>query len=284
MNSTSTSAVVGDMFNQIGDWFKFKFPPAITIFFIFLGLGKFVAAIARMFVLARPTKDNPSSEYQSHNEIVNSRLTMLRHRSVVSSMYKQTPIGLRTLSNMDKNVHGPLSKIRRFLWNFFGASSVSADAADMIGHVTAIVFYIVGGLVSLSYAGLALAPIVATGGLTALAFSLALQDVLKNMFCGIVVLFYDAIRTGDIISFPLGTVGTPNPTKRFEVVLVDLRYTVLADAPNDPIIDSNEELKRLSNTDSLRLAQDSYLVPVTHPVSKHAPNKMWESNTRCRWQ
>ena len=263
----TTSAVVGDMFNQIGDWFQLKFPPAVTIFFIFLGLGKFMAAIARMFVLARPTTDQTNSEYQSHNEIVNNRLSMLRHRSVVNSMYKQTPIGLRTLSNIDNKTNGYLSKLRRFLWNFFGASSVSADAADMIGHVTAIVFYIVGGLVSLSYAGLALAPIIATGGLTALAFSLALQDVLKNMFCGIVVLFYDAIRTGDIISFPLGTVGTPNPTKRFEVVLVDLRYTVLADASDEPIIDSEEDLQRLTNSD-LHLASDSCLVPSTHPVSK----------------
>ena len=224
MNTTalSTTEAVRDMLDNVGEWWRVSFPPALVIFIIFCALGKFFGWLITKILTYGADDWTRSKDWFSMRHIKQTELDNVgawKHltrgtgtrftSSTPSEVYNPTESGSATASSGVKPVPGEsylqtgldpvgdvstsfVAKIIRWFWK----GGLSQDAAVVLGHVVSIVIYCIGALVALSYAGLQLAPLIAAGGITAFTVSVAMRDVLGNFFCGIVLLYYDTVRAG----------------------------------------------------------------------------------------
>lgn len=109
------------------------------------------------------------------------------------------------------------NRIRRIIYTFF-RSRGDLGLAILLGRTTYFLIVFVGVLIILRVFGLDATLVFASLGVVGLAVSLALQDVLKNVFAGIYLLIERPFRPGEIIKVR-DFVGT--------VESIELRTTLL---------------------------------------------------------
>jgi len=115
--------------------------------------------------------------------------------------------------------------------------------STIIRNLAVIVIGVVGVLVILDEMGVPVAPILTALGVGGLAFALALQDSLANLFAGLNILMSKNIRRGDYIKLASGEEGA--------VADITWRSTTLRTLSNNLIIIPNKKLAEsiLSNYD-----------------------------------
>lgn len=101
-------------------------------------------------------------------------------------------------------------------------------------NLAVIIVGIVGCLVILDEVGIPIAPIITALGVGGLAFALALQDSLANLFAGLNILMSKNIRRGDYIRLASGEEGT--------VADITWRATTLRALANHLVIIPNKKL------------------------------------------
>lgn len=117
---------------------------------------------------------------------------------------------------------------------------------------------VVGGLVLLGHAGVAITPLVTALGIGGLAAALALQDTLSNLFGGFHLLVDQPVRVGDLIRLENGMEGV--------VEDIDWRSTRIRSLSKDLIVVPNAKLAQsiLTNCSSATALHG-------HPDSGAAP-------------
>jgi len=127
-------------------------------------------------------------------------------------------------------VRAPLSDMVAGIVTGTGAvrGTLSASGANMAGHIVTGLFYIIGVVMSLQQAGLALAPMLAASAVVAFTVSIALKDVLSNTFSGMVIMLYDTVRPGDYLWLP----GAPPESTPLQVAQVGLTRILLWQTAN----------------------------------------------------
>jgi small conductance mechanosensitive channel len=110
------------------------------------------------------------------------------------------------------------ARLRNGIVFFFRRNKGDLGLAILLGRIVYFVVLFLGVLVLLPVFGLSPAALLAALGVLGLAVSLAMQDVLKNVFAGIYLLIERPFRPGDVIKVRdfVGRVET-----------VDLRTTTL---------------------------------------------------------
>ena len=205
VTGTDPAAVLREMFLAISEWWRLRFPAAAVVFAIFLGLGKFMGWLTTKVLMYRVASGFRSGRHFLETPEMNQLKTWEKFVAVRGGETdKQRGIpeqpkttwarkwmgGVSLFSDQigDKSTSFAALLIKWTLWS----GHLSEDGAIIAGRLVAIVCYIIGTLLSLSYAGLSLPPLLATGGLAALAVSIGLRDVLTNFFCGCVLM----VRSG----------------------------------------------------------------------------------------
>jgi small conductance mechanosensitive channel len=91
------------------------------------------------------------------------------------------------------------SRVRH--WFERATSRTRADAGTrlLVGRLLSILVLIVGAATLLDTFGIPLSAVVTFVGVIGLAISLALQDILKNFFAGLYLLFERPFRLGDVV-------------------------------------------------------------------------------------
>jgi small-conductance mechanosensitive channel len=79
-------------------------------------------------------------------------------------------------------------------------SRADANTRLAVGRLLALLVLIVGTITLLDTFGIPLSAVVTVFGVVGLAISLALQDILKNFFAGLYLLFERPFRLGDVIA------------------------------------------------------------------------------------
>jgi small-conductance mechanosensitive channel len=102
----------------------------------------------------------------------------------------------------------------------------------ILGTISKIAIIVIGLITALGSAGVNVSALVASIGLSGLAIGLASKDAFSNLLAGIMVLFYQPFKIGDIIE-----VGQ----LKGKVIKMSMRYTHLA-AENAEILVPNSSL------------------------------------------
>lgn len=140
----------------------------------------------------------------------------------------------------------------RSIWQ----GNMTRDGARISGYLTMIAIDIIGGVIALQKAGVSLTPLLVTGGIGALSISLSLKNLLGNLFAGVLLMFYDVCRQGEVIRF----VAAPGlPSGDLRIVTITLKHTILVSAENQ----ANADFLVLPNTGACtytKNTQTNYLI------------------------
>lgn len=184
------AAVLRSMFEDIGEWFSNRFLSTLVVLLVFIFTGKLAGRITTLVL----TKWNVRPQRASGEHFTTPGDPMPELASIPilekSPALADMVAGLVTRSGA---VHGKLSR----------------SGANMAGHIVTGLFYIIGIVMALQQAGLALAPVLAASAVVAFTVSIALKDVLGNTFSGMVIMLYDTVRPGDFLWLPGGPPDSP---------------------------------------------------------------------------
>lgn len=130
-----------------------------------------------------------------------------------------------------------------------------SQVVGVIQRIGEIAIWTIGVMVSLSYLGVPITPLLTTLGVGGLATALALQDTLANFFAGFYVLVDRPIRVGDYIKLDTGDEGY--------VVEIGWRSAKIRALPNNLVIIPNQKLSQSIITNyHLPEQRMSLLIPV----------------------
>lgn len=107
-------------------------------------------------------------------------------------------------------------------------------STNLITNLAKAAVVTLGGLVTLESLGISVTPLITALGVGGLAFGLALQDTLANLFAGIHILLSRQVRPGDFVRLSSGEEGF--------VQDVTWRYTTIRQLPNNLTIVPNSKL------------------------------------------
>ncbi len=198
------AAVLRTMFEDIGSWFSTRFLATFVVLLVFIWCGKLAGRITTLVLMKWKVRTQSASG--EHFTTSNDPLPDPAH----------TPIS---------EVRVPLSNMVAGILTGTGAmrGTLSKSGANMAGHIVTGLFYIIGVVMALQQAGLALAPVLAASAVVAFTVSIALKDVLSNTFSGMVIMLYDTVRPGDFLWLP----GTPPESTPLQVAQVGLTRILL---------------------------------------------------------
>jgi small-conductance mechanosensitive channel len=117
-------------------------------------------------------------------------------------------------------------------WFERASSRTGADANTRlgVGRLLAVLVLVLGVLTSLDAIGIPLSTVVTFVGVVGLAISLALQDILKNFFAGLYLVFERPFRLGDTIAVK---------DQRGVVETIGIRTTILRTDENVQVLIPN---------------------------------------------
>jgi small-conductance mechanosensitive channel len=107
----------------------------------------------------------------------------------------------------------------------------TSGSATIFVSITRVVVWTIGALVLLDSVGIAITPLLTALGVGGLAFALALQDTLANLFAGIHILASRKVLPGDFIQLDNGMQGY--------VVDTNWRSTTIRQLPNNLLVVPN---------------------------------------------
>lgn len=113
------------------------------------------------------------------------------------------------------------TRVRRWFERATAATRADANTRLAVGRLLAVVVLLVGMATLLDTFGIPLSAVVTFVGVVGLAISLAMQDILKNFFAGLYLLFERPFRLGDIVGVKdqhgvVETIGIRTTTLRTE--------------------------------------------------------------------
>ncbi len=121
-------------------------------------------------------------------------------------------------------------RIRRWFERVTARTRAEAGTRLLVGRLLSILVLLVGGVTTLDTLGVPLSAVVALLGVVGLAVSLALQDILKNFFAGLYLLFERPFRLGDVVDVK---------SQRGVVETIGIRTTVLRTEDNVQVMIPN---------------------------------------------
>ena len=169
---TNVHDTLGSIYSDLGQWYADRFAACLAVFLTFY-IMSVVSYAMLLFVLVR----------------------FCSHRDVVSGSSRLREAELHTLqSNASvyvlKKLHQRWRRGYRFL---------TVSGANMVAHLVSKTILVVGVVVTLQTAGLTLASMLTATAVVGFTISIALRDVLSNAFAGLQILWYNAVKTGDIV-------------------------------------------------------------------------------------
>jgi small-conductance mechanosensitive channel len=147
-------------------------------------------------------------------------------------------------------------------WFERATANTKADASTRlaVGRLLEILVLVVGGVTLLDTLGIALGAVVTFLGVVGLAITLALQDILRNFFAGLYLLFERPFRLGDSIAIR---------DQRGVVETIGIRTTTLRTQDNVQVLIPNmiifAELV-LNRTEVVSQPPDAATAPAEPPV------------------
>jgi len=111
---------------------------------------------------------------------------------------------------------------------------VEGLSASLLSNLARIIVLMLGILTILQAMGISITPILATLGIGGLAFALAFQDTLSNLFSGLYLIISGQVRTGDYVKLATGEEGYVND--------ITWRNTTIKELPNNIIVVPNKNL------------------------------------------
>ena len=123
----------------------------------------------------------------------------------------------------------------------------NTEAIEVLIKIIQIVLFFVGFLFILSNFGFDISTLLAGLGVGGIAFALAAQDILKNFFAGIALIFDDTFRKGDFVEFQkkLGLIEEirlrTTKIRTFDGILITLPNSLLA----DNVVENLSKIKQL---------------------------------------
>ena len=114
--------------------------------------------------------------------------------------------------------------LRRLVRRLGQGKDIEASIIGLVAGSIQIALLMIGTLFALGTVGIDITAMVAGLGLTGLALSLALKEVLTNVLSGILVVAYKPFREGDVISLATAPMTTPLEGTVREI---NLRFTRL---------------------------------------------------------
>jgi small-conductance mechanosensitive channel len=91
------------------------------------------------------------------------------------------------------------SRIRHWFDQVSAGTNADAGTRLLVGRLLALLVLVIGAATLLDTFGIPLSAVVTFVGVVGLAVSLALQDILKNFFAGLYLLFERPFRLGDVV-------------------------------------------------------------------------------------
>lgn len=91
------------------------------------------------------------------------------------------------------------TRVRRWFERATVGTRADANTRLAVGRLLAVVILLIGTATLLDTFGIPLSAVVTFVGVVGLAISLALQDILKNFFAGLYLLFERPFRLGDVV-------------------------------------------------------------------------------------
>ncbi len=107
-------------------------------------------------------------------------------------------------------------------------------SASLLSNLARNLVLVFGILTILQALGISITPILATLGIGGLAFALAFQDTLSNLFSGLYLIISGQVRTGDYVKLATGEEGYVND--------ITWRNTTIREIPNNLIVVPNSKL------------------------------------------
>jgi len=120
--------------------------------------------------------------------------------------------------------------------NYIQKSSLPIPTTGLAYGILKGTIFVVGFLITLSFLGISITPLITALGVGGLAVALALQDTLANLFAGIHILVEKSIRVGDFIKLETGQEGY--------VEDITWRTTRVRMLPNNTVIIPNSKLSQ----------------------------------------
>ena len=113
------------------------------------------------------------------------------------------------------------SRVRHWFEHVTAHTKADPNTRLLVGRLLALLVLIVGAATVLDTIGIPLSAVVTFVGVIGLAISLALQDILKNFFAGLYLLFERPFRLGDVVAIKdqrgvVETIGVRTTTLRTE--------------------------------------------------------------------
>ena len=123
------------------------------------------------------------------------------------------------------------SRARHWFERATAGTRADANTRLAVGRLLSVVVLVVGAATLLDTFGIPLSAVVTFVGVVGLAISLAMQDILKNFFAGLYLLFERPFRLGDVVSVKeqrgvVETIGIRTTTLRTE----DNAYVMIPNA------------------------------------------------------
>ena len=112
-------------------------------------------------------------------------------------------------------------RIRRWFERATSRTRADANTRLAVGRLLSVLVLVVGAVTVLDTFGIPLSAVVTFVGVVGLAISLAMQDILKNFFAGLYLLFERPFRLGDVVAVKdqrgvVETIGIRTTTLRTE--------------------------------------------------------------------
>ena len=120
--------------------------------------------------------------------------------------------------------------------NYIGRTSFPLPSTGLAYGVLKGTIVMVGVLITLSFLGVSIAPLITAMGVGGLALALALQDTLSNLFAGMHILMEKSIRVGDFVRLETGQEGY--------IEDITWRTTRIRMLPNNMVVIPNNKLSQ----------------------------------------
>lgn len=282
-NETIAQAL-DNLYTDFANWWQYKFPVAIVIFLTICGVGWVVGKFVEKVLLLRLSDENDGWKHLSQEFVENSE-----KKSWLPWKWKWKWWGKSKDSNstiMNSVVQPPLHAAAftaalptRTIWT----GNLTKDGARISGYLVMIGIDLVGAIIALEKAGISLVPLVVTGGVSALAISLSLRNLLGNLFAGVLLMFYDTCRAGCIVRF----VPAPGvPTQDLRILTINLKHTLLMDVDEDEgdvlVLPNTIMLNPLYVKNSQKRLQETEVIPMTTGKTARADETLGTSVPRLR--
>ena len=229
-NETVAQAL-DNLYTDFANWWQYKFPVAIVIFLTICGVGWVVGKFVEKVLLLRLSDEDDGWKHLSAEFVESSEKKNWLPWKWQWKWWKKSKESNSTLMNTvvqhPVNAAAGLAALpTRSVWT----GNLTKDGARISGYLVMIGIDLAGAIIALEKAGISLVPLVVTGGVSALAISLSLRNLLGNLFAGVLLMFYDTCRAGCIVRF----VPAPGvPTQDLRILTINLKHTLLMDVDED---------------------------------------------------